>query len=249
MTFGHGVFDHSSGNVTFGASQSFEAEYSGGGVKAGIQTIDCGYPTNAPSNYTGETAIITTGRDDTTTYEVYYSSTKTGLAVQNLPTLTHAKDYAKTYDPTGYWSDHTSHATREDARFSAWSQWSECVDGSQSRTRSIIPAVCHGKPAIGQVTEHQCCPEDAVLSEWGAWGDCIDGMKTRTRTVTTEASCGGVTGDLEEEMICGTAGSAGDTTITTQSTAIAIAPAAGMSPLLKMGIVLTGIAAITFFVS
>ena len=204
MAFGHGVFDHMAGNTTFGASQSFDATgYEGGGVKAGIQTIDCGYPTNAPSGYTGQTAIITTGRNDTTTYEVYYSSTKTGLKVQNLPTKAYAKNYAETYDPTGYWSDHTSSPTREDGTFSEWGEWSECADGSQSRTRTVIPAVCHGKPPIGQVTEQQ---------------------------------------------VCETSGSAGDTTITTQSTAIAIAPA-GMSPLLKMGIVFAGIGIITFFVS
>ncbi len=116
-------------------------------------------------------------------------------------------------------------------------------------------------------------PIDAVMREWSEWSDCEDGLRTRSRTVKTPAFNGGITSPLSEEEVCGEEGeeepeddepedsdswmiglplvTPPSQTITTQSqsTAVAIAPAAGMSPLLKMGIVLTGIGIITFFVS
>ena len=116
-------------------------------------------------------------------------------------------------------------------------------------------------------------PIDAVMREWSEWSDCEDGLTTRSRTVKIPAFNEGITPPLSEEEVCGEEEEEEEPeddepedsdswmiglplvtppsqTITTQSSAVAIvAPAEGMDPLLKMGIVLAGIGLITFFVS
>jgi hypothetical protein len=76
---------------------------------------------------------------------------------------------------------------------SDWSAWSECVDGSQTRTRTVITPASNGGTACPVLTESRSCEPaiDCVVSEWSAWSECVDGSQTRTRTVITPASNGG----------------------------------------------------------
>jgi hypothetical protein len=104
------------------------------------------------------------------------------------------------------------------SEWSAWvptSEWSECVDGSQSRTeqrtRTVVTPPSGGGAACGPLTEDrtvtQACvvPVDCVLSEWSAWAPkadasgqwtpCVGGSQSRveerTRTIVTEPANGG----------------------------------------------------------
>ena len=111
-------------------------------------------------------------------------------------------------------------------------------------------------------------PIDAVMREWSEWSDCEDGLRSRSRTVKIPAFNEGITPPLSEEEVCGeeedepeddepsddggsAGGSPSHTTITTQSSAVAVAPAVpvGMTPALKMGIALAGIGIVTYFLA
>ena len=76
---------------------------------------------------------------------------------------------------------------------SDWSPWSACVNGSQTRTRTIITPASGGGTPCPALTETQNCqqPVNCVVSEWSAWSTCVDGSQTRTRTIVTPASDGG----------------------------------------------------------
>lgn len=81
-----------------------------------------------------------------------------------------------------------------DCEVSEWSEWSECYDGVQTRTRTVIQAPQNGGAECPPLEEtRECClPVDCVVSEWSDWSECNDGgMRTRTRTVITPASCDG----------------------------------------------------------
>lgn len=90
---------------------------------------------------------------------------------------------------------------------SEWSAWSTCVNGVQTRTRTVLQAPQNGGTACPPLTEtRECCtPVDCVVSAWGPWSDCISGVRTRTRSVTTPASCGGTAcPSLQETESCTT---------------------------------------------
>jgi hypothetical protein len=80
-----------------------------------------------------------------------------------------------------------------DCVVSEWGPWSECIDGEQTRTRTVVtPASNGGDPCPALEETRECCePVDCVVSAWGAWSACNNGVRTRTRTVVTPASCGG----------------------------------------------------------
>ena len=80
-----------------------------------------------------------------------------------------------------------------DCVVSEWGPWSECVDGVQTRTRTVVtPASNGGDPCPPLEETRECCePVNCVVSEWSAWSACTNGTQTRTRTVVTPASCGG----------------------------------------------------------
>jgi|688.fasta_scaffold10085_10 DUF971 family protein len=86
---------------------------------------------------------------------------------------------------------------------SEWSEWGPCVDGVQTRTRTVIQQPQNGGTACPPLVEtRECCtPVNCVVSAWGPWSDCVGGVKTRTRTVTTPASCGGTPCPVLEETI------------------------------------------------
>jgi hypothetical protein len=88
---------------------------------------------------------------------------------------------------------------------SEWSAWSTCVNGVQTRTRTVTQQPQNGGTPCPPLTEtRECCnPVNCVVSEWGPWTDCVGGVKTRARTVTTPASCGGTAcPPLEETVEC-----------------------------------------------
>jgi hypothetical protein len=76
---------------------------------------------------------------------------------------------------------------------SDWGAWSTCVNGTQTRTRTVVQQPQNGGTACPPLTEsRECCnPVNCVVSEWGPWSACVNNLKTRTRTVLTPASCGG----------------------------------------------------------
>jgi hypothetical protein len=77
---------------------------------------------------------------------------------------------------------------------SDWSPWSACVNGSQTRTRTIVTPASGGGTPCPVLTETENCtvPVDCVVSAWSDWSSCTNGSQTRTRTVVTPASGGGV---------------------------------------------------------
>jgi hypothetical protein len=88
-----------------------------------------------------------------------------------------------------------------DCVVSDWSDWSECVEGVETRTRTIITPAANGGAPCPTLTETRDCEltVDCVVSAWSEWSDCAEGNQTRTRTVITPASGGGVPCPLLEE--------------------------------------------------
>lgn len=76
---------------------------------------------------------------------------------------------------------------------SEWSAWSQCIDSSQTRTRTVITPALYGGTACPVLSESQSCamPVNCVVSEWSDWSECVDGTQSRTRTVITPAANGG----------------------------------------------------------
>jgi hypothetical protein len=73
---------------------------------------------------------------------------------------------------------------------SDWSDWSACVDGVGTRTRTIItPPSGGGEPCPPLVDTRPCA--DCFVSDWSDWSACVDGVETRTRTIITEPYNGG----------------------------------------------------------
>ena len=83
--------------------------------------------------------------------------------------------------------------TPVDCEVSAWSAWSDCVNGSQTRTRTIITPASDGGAACPSLTETRNCTVsvDCVVSNWSDWSSCVNGISTRTRTVVTPSSGAG----------------------------------------------------------
>lgn len=88
---------------------------------------------------------------------------------------------------------------------SAWSDWSECINGTQSRTRTITVPPTGGGNACPPLTEtRDCVPVvNCQVSEWSDWSTCDDGYQTRTRTVVVPPSGGGqACPELSETRTC-----------------------------------------------
>ncbi len=79
-----------------------------------------------------------------------------------------------------------------DCVVSAWSDWSACsLDGTQTRTRTVITPASGGGTACPVLEETQNCPVDCVVSAWSDWSACSGGEQTRTRTIVTQPLNGG----------------------------------------------------------
>lgn len=92
-----------------------------------------------------------------------------------------------------------------DCVVSGWSAWSACIEGTETRTRTIItPAANGGTPCPTLIETRDCeTPVNCVVSDWSEWSECVEGVQTRTRTVITPASGGGVAcPELSESRDC-----------------------------------------------
>lgn len=95
-----------------------------------------------------------------------------------------------------------------DCEVSEWSEWGPCIEGVQTRTRTVIQAPQNGGAECPPLEEiRECCiPVNCVVSEWGPWTNCIEGVRERARTVITPASCDGtpcpVLQEVEECSVC-----------------------------------------------
>jgi len=74
-----------------------------------------------------------------------------------------------------------------------WSDWSTCVNGSQTRTRTVTSSVsgCVPTSAKPSETESRSCTVtscDWITGAWSDWSICTNGTQTRTRTVTSSVS-------------------------------------------------------------
>jgi hypothetical protein len=92
-----------------------------------------------------------------------------------------------------------------DCVLSDWSEWSECEDGTQTRTRTVITAPENGGNACGALSESRPCetpptPIDCVVSDWSEWGVCVNGSQERTRTIITSPENGGLSCPVLSEV-------------------------------------------------
>lgn len=92
-----------------------------------------------------------------------------------------------------------------DCVLSAWSDWGECIDGIQTRTRTVITAPENGGNACGVLTESRACvtplpPVNCVVSDWSEWSDCVNGAQTRTRTILVSPENGGTSCPVLSEV-------------------------------------------------
>lgn len=80
-----------------------------------------------------------------------------------------------------------------DCVVSAWSEWSECIEGTRTRTRTIVTPASNGGAACPTLSESESCsnPVNCVVSEWSEWTECSNGIRTRSRTIITQPSGGG----------------------------------------------------------
>jgi hypothetical protein len=114
-------------------------------------------------------------------------------------------------------------ASPEDAVTSDWSEWSECAGGSKTRTKTITtPAKCGGgTPDASELTEDGICCSDTNATEKADGScECNDGY-----SMNDDGEC---VEDIRYHPDTTT-----DTTITAQSTSVAVAPASGMSGVTK----------------
>lgn len=84
---------------------------------------------------------------------------------------------------------------------SRWSQFSACVDGSQSRTRSTLRNPVNGGNECGPTSDASPC-RNCQEGAWGDWSVCYSNGKQRRRRSVTEAQGENValcTGTLEEK--------------------------------------------------
>ena len=92
-----------------------------------------------------------------------------------------------------------------DCVLSEWSDWSACVSGTQTRTRTVITSPQNGGDACGVLSETRVCitpptPINCVVSEWSEWGACVNGAQTRTRTVLVSPENGGTSCPVLSEV-------------------------------------------------
>ena len=82
-----------------------------------------------------------------------------------------------------------------DCVVSDWSNWSECRNGRQRRTRTVLVLPSNGGQACPPLEEERDCTVtvavDCVVSTWSPWSKCDNGRQTRSRTIDTPPSNGG----------------------------------------------------------
>ena len=82
-----------------------------------------------------------------------------------------------------------------DCVVSDFSNWSECRNGRQRRTRTVLVPPSNGGQACPPLEEERDCrvtvAVDCVVSAWSPWSKCDNGRQSRSRTVITPPSNGG----------------------------------------------------------
>jgi hypothetical protein len=82
-----------------------------------------------------------------------------------------------------------------DCVVSEWSNWSECRNGRQHRTRTVLVPPSNGGRVCPPLEEERDCREtvavDCVASGFSPWSNCVHGQQSKTRTIVTPASNGG----------------------------------------------------------
>jgi uncharacterized protein YfcZ (UPF0381/DUF406 family) len=159
---------------------------------------------NAPVNYTIATGVVTNPAG--LQYVIDYNSGSPYIQVVFKPSLPYGNEISlelfvknssgnivgTNVNQTLY-GDYQSYAPSlipVNCAVSEWSAWSACVDGSSTRTRTVVTQPNWLGTACPTLSETRSCT-NCVVSEWSAWSDCVDGTKTRTRTVITPATGGG----------------------------------------------------------
>jgi hypothetical protein len=90
-----------------------------------------------------------------------------------------------------------------DCQVSDWSDWSTCVCGKQTRTRTITTDPSGNGATCPPLTETQDCPQDCELTPWADWSACQNNARKRTRFVLQPALNGGAAcGPLTETQPC-----------------------------------------------
>ena len=165
--------------------------------------------------------------------------------------------------PSGYWIDLThkgssnggaprwSSATPVNGSASAWSEWSECVGGKKTRTRTAIAPSCGGKEFTGALKEGaNCCSDPNAWEHTDGSCRCNDGYQMdddgvciETPTTTDDGTT--ITSDDEQDSIdTGDTTSSGtddgtddgtDTTATTTQTSDVTIVSAGASSGMSTG--------------
>jgi hypothetical protein len=97
-----------------------------------------------------------------------------------------------------------------DCLVSDWSNWGRCINGIQTRTKTIITPATNGGQPCPQLVETRNCsdessnPVDCAVSDWNI-GQCINGQRTDIRTVVTEPRNGGrLCPELSRTVNCST---------------------------------------------
>jgi hypothetical protein len=126
-----------------------------------------------------------------------------GTIEEQICEYVNSLNFVKQETDADVWIQFDNYLLPIDAVVSDWSNWSSCVDGEQTRTRSIITPATNGG-ITPDLIETQACtiPVDAIVSDWSNWSSCVAGSQTRTRTLITPASNGGITPDLIETQAC-----------------------------------------------
>jgi len=93
-----------------------------------------------------------------------------------------------------------------DCQVSEWSDFGPCINGQQTRTRSVVTQPRNGGAPCPALTETRSCPPVAVdcqVSAFSNWGPCVDNVQRRTRQVVTQPQNGGrACPALEETRRC-----------------------------------------------
>lgn len=258
MTFGHGVFD------SFGAdSIIFNA------APTSWRQPSAGARTNAPSNCGGgdkptytiyqRTSKIN-GKDWIIDYTEHDGTHKSRLEGSLASAKASAANPPGGFQvPSGYWIDMSNNGTQKhgsapswtaatavDGTANAWGEWTECVGGKKTRSRTSNPPSCGGTPFSGiEDEEASCCSDPNGWEHTDGSCKCNDGYEMGDDGVcqakaddTTDDS---TTDDSTTDDSTTDDGTT-DTSITAQSTTVTpvVATSSGMSGTMK-GLLAVGV--------
>ena len=105
----------------------------------------------------------------------------------------------------------------------SWSDWSTCINGTQTRTYSVTTPASNGGLLCPISPQTQTCTSSGgtgtsvdCQGSWSDWSTCTNGTQTRTYSVTTPASNGGLLCPISPQTQTCTSSGGGTTSETTQ---------------------------------